>query len=219
MNEIWRKIEGFEKYEVSNLGRVRSLNYRQTGESKTLRLCKNSTGYLHVDLYKNGNRYYKKVHRLVANAFIPNIDNKPQINHIDGNKINNRVDNLEWVTASENIHHAWTTGICEAHNKGKQLSEETKAKISQAHKGKTLSEETKKKLSETLKGKHPNSKKVICITTGEIFDYMGEAATKYNVAHQSISECCRNMRKSAGKHPVTGERLKWEYVEVVNYGK
>ena len=64
------------------------------------------------------------------------------------------------------------------------------------------------------KGKNnPKSKKVICVTTNEVFDYINEAERKYNVAHQDIGRCCKGKRKSAGKHPVTGERLKWEYEE------
>lgn len=70
-----------------------------------------SKGYEIVDLYKNGKRKTVRVHRLVAEAFIPNNDNKPEVNHIDGNKHNNNVDNLEWVTKKENCRHAWNNNL------------------------------------------------------------------------------------------------------------
>lgn len=101
MNEIWRKIEEFKNYEVSNLGNVRSLNYRRTGETKILKLGKDKNGYLYICLWENGKQYFKTVHRLVATAFISNPQGKPQINHINGDKENNRVSNLEWCTGNE----------------------------------------------------------------------------------------------------------------------
>jgi hypothetical protein len=68
-------------------------------------------GYLAVDLYDNGERKTKRVHRLVAEAFVPNPHGKPEINHIDGNRHNNKVSNLEWVTKKENCRHAWDNGL------------------------------------------------------------------------------------------------------------
>ena len=107
--EIWRDVEGYGgKYQVSNLARVRSL-YR--GKTKLLKPDTIHTGYLRVTLCKDGKTKYPFVHRLVAQAFIPNPDNKPQVNHIDGDKTNNYVSNLEWVTAAENIHHGFFLGL------------------------------------------------------------------------------------------------------------
>lgn len=110
MEEIWIDIEGFEGlYQVSNLGRVRSLdrldgaNRRLTG--KILKGGKHNGGYLRVTLCKNSVVYAKSIHRLVAEAFIPNPENKPQVNHIDEDKTNNTVSNLEWMTSKENINH------------------------------------------------------------------------------------------------------------------
>lgn len=104
--EIWCPIEGYEGlYEVSNLGNVRSLNYRQTGQTKILKTVKERYGYLLVNLSKNGKTKSFKVHRLVAEAFLPNWFDCPQINHIDEDKANNHIDNLEWCDAKYNSNH------------------------------------------------------------------------------------------------------------------
>lgn len=112
MKEIWKTIQGYEnRYEVSNLGRVKSLEridrYNRKIEEKILAPRKHTGGYLRVQLSKKD--FY--IHRLVAEAFIPNPENKSQVNHIDGNKRNNRVDNLEWNTPLENNLHAIRTGL------------------------------------------------------------------------------------------------------------
>ena len=100
--ERFKDIVGYEgRYQVSSWGRVYNM---ETG--KFVKPYKHSKGYVRVDLYDgNGNRMHMKVHRLVAAAFIPNPDNKPQINHKDGNKRNNSFTNLEWVTDRENKDH------------------------------------------------------------------------------------------------------------------
>ena len=111
--EIWKDIEGWEgKYQVSNMGNVKSLErtvwngrgYFKTSE-RILKPGKDRDGYLIVQLSKEGKVKACKVHRLVSQAFIPNPDNLPQVNHIDENKENNHVDNLEWVTCRENANH------------------------------------------------------------------------------------------------------------------
>jgi len=107
MKEIWKDIEGYEGlYQVSNLGRVKSII---TNIIMKPSYCKSN--YLKVKLCKNGRQKTIQIHRLVAENFIDNIYNKPQINHIDCNKENNRVDNLEWVTAKENTAHAINNGL------------------------------------------------------------------------------------------------------------
>ena len=106
MKEIWKDIDEFPNYEVSSFGRVRNKKY-----NRFLKPLEVGFGYVVVELWNNGQSQSKKIHRLVANAFIPNPHNKPQVNHIDGNKKNNSVDNLEWVTASENMKHAYDSGI------------------------------------------------------------------------------------------------------------
>ena len=101
--EIWKPIKGFENlYEVSDLGRVRSL----TRYKKILKPIPNKFGYGFVTLYKNKKAIRKAVHRIVAETFIPNLENKREVNHISGVKTDNRVCNLEWNTSQENRLHA-----------------------------------------------------------------------------------------------------------------
>jgi hypothetical protein len=106
MKEQWKKIKDFSNYSVSTEGRVRD---DKRGIIKKDRL--DNHGYKCLDLYKDGKRTKKKVHRLVAEAFIPNPDNKPEVNHKDGCKCNACLNNLEWVTKSENMLHAYRTGL------------------------------------------------------------------------------------------------------------
>lgn len=102
-DEKWKTIEGYESYMVSNKGRVYTKRFK-----KIMSPGDNGRGYLFVYLWGGKKRKSKRfyVHRLVGNAFIPNPQTKPQINHKDCNKANNHVDNLEWVTLSENMKHA-----------------------------------------------------------------------------------------------------------------
>lgn len=102
--EEWKDIPGYENtYQVSNLGRVRSLKYRKTNKTKILKISFFRTGYARVNLQKDKQSVSKLVHRLVAEAFIPNPDNKPEVNHINGDKSDNNIKNLEWMTSSENV--------------------------------------------------------------------------------------------------------------------
>ena len=107
MEEVWRPVVGYEGlYEVSSLGNVRSLPNNRHKEPLLLTQAVHWKGYLRVALRKKGERKYKRVHRLVAEAFIPNPENKPTVNHKDGQRSNNCLDNLEWATMSENKHHS-----------------------------------------------------------------------------------------------------------------
>ena len=104
--ERYATIDGFPNYLVTSHGRVLSLKDSHGKDRiKELKPGKNNCGYYYVNLYKNGKLYSKTVHRLVAQAFIPNPENKTEINHIDENKSNNCVSNLEWMTHKENINH------------------------------------------------------------------------------------------------------------------
>ena len=116
MQEEWRDIAGYEGlYQVSNFGRVLhktshriySNGTRTELPERFLTLTKNSGGYMQVTLWRNGKRISAKVHSLVANAFIKNPENKPYVNHINGDKTDNRAENLEWTTPSENTLHRY----------------------------------------------------------------------------------------------------------------
>lgn len=109
--EVWKSIKGYPKYQVSNLGRVKSLSYMRTGREKVLSLKKTRCGYMTFWIYNKGLRQMKLVHRLVAEAFIPNPENKQHVNHINGDKMNNQTSNLEWCSQSENEKHAFLTGL------------------------------------------------------------------------------------------------------------
>ena len=107
--ERWSPIPNTH-YSISSEGRVRN---DETNKMKSMDAT--SDGYHKVDLYSNGKRTSVRVHRLVAEAFIPNPNKLPQINHIDGNKENNNVKNLEWVNNSQNMIHAYRTGLATPH--------------------------------------------------------------------------------------------------------
>ena len=142
--EKWAQI-GDTNYSVSSNGLVRN---DKTGKNKAQTLRKD--GYNKVDIYDSGERASKRVHRLVAEAFIPNPDNKPQINHIDGNKLNNDVSNLEWSTCSENMLHAYEHELVPHHSSYGMLG--------------------KKNPNAGAKGKS-----IRCVETGDIFKSAAEA--------------------------------------------
>lgn len=118
--EIWKDVAGYEGlYAVSNLGNIKRLEHSDTRCRQGFRVFRERPvkpsmwhGYLRVQLWKNNKRHYKRVHRIVAEAFIPNLDERRnQVNHIDGDKTNNNADNLEWCTCKENVAHAIKTGL------------------------------------------------------------------------------------------------------------
>ena len=119
MEEIFKDIEGSnEIYQVSNLGRVKSYNQNKDGKIFNPIACSN--GYQMVRL-RGSIQKICLIHRLVAKAFLPNPENKKEINHINGIKTDNRLENLEWATRTENMRHAFKTGLAKGHSrKGKK---------------------------------------------------------------------------------------------------
>ena len=114
--ELWKDVPGYEGlYQISNFGNVKSLeridNSNHFHEEKILKQKIFRNGYWYVNLSKDGKHHNYHVHRIVAKLFVKNSLNKPQVNHIDGDKTNNNVNNLEWVTMSENIRHGYKTGL------------------------------------------------------------------------------------------------------------
>lgn len=164
----WRAIKGFEgAYEVSNDGQVRSLPREVNGRGNfprrrpgKLKKAVDVHGYLYYSLSEGGKDRRYAAHRLVAEAFIPNPEGKPEVNHKDGNKHNNSVDNLEWVTRTENHRHAIAHGLWSQYDRagkrnpmyGKHHKDSTKEKIGAVHKGLKHSDEAKKKMGDAHRG-------------------------------------------------------------------
>lgn len=224
MNEIWKDIYFVENgiewdyrglYQVSNKGgRVKSLKY---GKEKILKPVKNTKGYEHVFLYKNGKRKTFKIHRLVAFMFIEGYFEGAEIDHIDTNRTNNHVSNLRWCTSKENSNNELSRKHYSEAKKGenhyiygKHRADETRKKMSEAKKGennpmygKHHSEETRAKQSETMKGKN-KGKNNPQATLVDRFDKQGNYIdTKYQFEYvqlgfnkSGISSCCKGRHKT-----------------------
>lgn len=168
--EEWEPIKGFEEYEVSNLGNVR--------RGEKIKKAAVWSLYKSVTLCKDGKPHTKAVHRLVAEAFLPNPENKPCINHIDCNKLNNRVDNLEWCTYQENERHAWEHGLKE------NVRDAVKQHIAYA-----------RSFSHTEKPVDQFAK------SGEFvrrWDSASKAHNELGIDGSGIAKCCRGKLKTAG---------------------
>ena len=133
MKEVWKPIKGYEGfYEISNYGRVKRLKfvnmYVCKEKVKVIKPQKRKNGYLQVILHNGQDCSEKLVHRLVAEAFLSREDGKDFVNHKDGNKANNNVENLEWCTRSENMIHAYRNGLAKSSAKGKFGKDSASAK-------------------------------------------------------------------------------------------
>ena len=148
--EQWKPIQEFNgEYEVSNLGRVRSMKRYYGLVGRIMPQTIQRKGYYAVTFWMNNKAYCRKVHRLVIEAFTPNPDSLPCINHIDGNKLNNHVSNLEWCTYQANMQHAVRTGLTHPH----QWTDDERKQISERNKGQRVSDEQRAKLSAAMKGR------------------------------------------------------------------
>lgn len=219
LNEIWKDVVGWEGlYIVSNLGNIRSLDRRIKGPQPNGRLIKGklrkiliSNGYASVNLIdkETGRSTRNSVHRFVAEAFIPNPEKKPCVNHIDGNKQNNHVSNLEWCTYKENSEHAFRTGLSKPH----KFTEEQKQKIRQSGKGKLnlalWQKNNKTKMAEmALRASLKQAKKVNQLDMDGKFikkwDSLADASRAIGLNITSICRCAKGKQKSIGG-------FKWEY--------
>lgn len=200
--EEWRDIEGYEGlYQVSNDGRVKS--YKRNKNGKLLTNTTNNDGYLVVSLYDSVNKkeIQKKVHRLVAEAFIPNPDNKPQIDHINTVRNDNRVENLRWCTQNENNNNPITKNRCDASKIGRKHSEITKKLFSQKRKGKKPSDKAiNASIEKKQKTVYQYDKNLNLITMYK----STRAAKQYGYDSSCISRCCNGLRQEY-------KGYKWSY--------
>lgn len=173
--EEWKTViidnEVFENYEVSNTGKVRSLGNDKTRKTKLLKPRKQKTGYLLISVRKNGIVKQCLVHRVVAYTWIPNNDEtKTEVNHINENKQDNRVENLEWCDRNYNIHHG--TGI--------ERSAEQRRKYPKREK------------------RERQTKRVLCIETNTVYDSIRQAEEKTGIPHANIIKVCQGKLKTCG---------------------
>jgi len=201
--EIWKPIIEFPGYEVSNYGRIKSFRKHQFGH--LLHPRHNPKGYLRIKLRQNGEDRTIFVHRIVAKTFLGCLAEKNQINHKNGVKDDNRVDNLEWCTGSENLFHAYNFLGRKSATQDKHLPEETRKKISEANRGKIRSAETNLKnslahIGHGLLGENPNARQTMCIETGKIFSCAKEAAIYYGLKMSSIYHACLKGAAYRGLH-------------------
>lgn len=177
MKEIWKKIDEFEDYEISNKGRVKSKK-RNIILKQIIK-----GGYCYVGLYNNKKHKNIRVHRIVAKMFIPNTKNKPQVNHMNGNKRDNRVENLEWVTCSENMIHSYANGLQKPIDK--KICIQNGKRV-----GKMYAKIHAEKLSKKIEQYDKNHKFI------KTWESIEKAKRELNVFH--ITECCQGKRKTAG---------------------
>ena len=178
MNEVWKDIEGYEgRYQVSNLGNVKSLNYGGHGYAKNLVPKCNNSGRLWVELFADGKKKCALIHRLVGVAFIPNPNNYPQINHIDENPKNNQANNLEWCTGDYNIAY-----YLERHPICSKKRKPIRSRSTGKYKRRLGLKIHQMDINGNLIKEWPNSRAI---------------ATETGMSDWSISECCRGKRKTA----------------------
>lgn len=253
MKEEWRDVLNYiGRYQVSNFGRVKSLSYeyvdsrghRRVNKGRVLKNVEDRHGY-HVVCLHNINQKNHKVHRLVALAFIDNPEELPIINHRNGVKTDNTVDNLEWCSYKYNTNHAFQNGLCtsgEGHHYS-TLSDDEVLKVKKYLKeGKNVPEINKiTKINKPVlyqikngiswnyltgladerehfgrrSGKDHPQSKKIVNCRGQVFDSVNIAARELNIAQSSISCNLKGSYKSAGKYP-DGNKIVWKYYKDVD---
>lgn len=186
--EIWRDIQGYEGlYQISSMGRVKSLNYGRTGKEGILKQRITKNGYLYVTFYKEGKEKNFYIHRLVATAFIPNLENLLEVNHKDENKQNNCVDNLEFCIHQYNVNYGTRNERHSKSLKGRKLPQEQIEK--------RIKKSQKPILQLTKDGEF--IKKWLSIK---------QASIELKISNGNISRCCQSQLK-------TYKGFKWGYVD------
>lgn len=160
---MWKKSSINSNYMISDDGRI-----RRNGSDNDHSMRDND-GYLVTDLYKNGRRSTERVHRLVATEFVPNPDNKPEVNHKDGNKYNNLATNLEWVTKKENCRHAWDNGLVTP---------------------------SRSMLGRSNPNAGRKGKPFRIVETGEVFEKLEDCEVAINGNNRHINDCLRGRQKT-----------------------
>lgn len=198
--EIWKDIIGYEGlYQVSNLGRVKSLGNGKSKKEKILKQGTNSCGYYQIKLYQNGKYKTYKIHRLVAQTFLDNPNNYYSVNHRDENKQNNCIENLEWCTQEYNVNYGTRN------ERQSKTLKERKINV-----GKKLSKEHIEKLKLKNIGNQYNSKPIVQIDNNDliigVYDSAIQASNELGIDNSSIVKCCKGKRNSVGG-------FKWKYLE------
>lgn len=156
--EVWKPVKGYEQYlAVSSIGRIQS--FMRDPDGYVLKVQPDKKGYLRLRCTVNQKKVCFKVHRLVAEHFIDNPDGKPQVNHKDGNKRNNRADNLEWATGSENAKHAIRSGLWDrqlAHTKRANDAKKTPIVATHIDTGETLYFDSMREAERVIGTRHIN---------------------------------------------------------------
>ena len=169
MQEEWRDVVGYEGlYQVSNIGLVKSMQTWRGTRERILKEKRADNGYCLVEIYKSKERKTHLIHRIVAEAFIPNPDNKPEIDHIDGTRDNNKIDNLRWCTRKENHNFP--------------IYRKRRSNVMIGRTGKS----------------NGKSRAVVCIDTSVVYFGTREAQRMTGVNQGSISAVCRGKLKTAG---------------------
>lgn len=201
--ETWKDVPGYEGlYQVSNFGRVKGLEIRfwagccyRTMSERILKPNMNKCGYFYVVLHKNKKPKTWKIHKLVALAFIPNLENKKCIDHINGFRVDNRVCNLRWCTQKENLNNPIAKG------RKRKTSPKTPQTVEKLRIG---YEKKKEYIISRIKRKI--SKPIICIETNKQYLSISEAAQKLNICRSAIGFACNGKLKQAGGYH-------WKYAD------